>query len=224
MRRCLEGRRCLWLPKAQLYSMCSTSILCGTELMHVQPGLSPLVPTAGWVVSVALLKQIGGPSLPEWVSQASGAAPGLQQRHQAVPAPTSASLRQENLDWPKNNLDWPKNNLALSISREDSVHPLSSCLPAGLCILKVDESSLHFDLNGFLSKVCQFFENTWVKFPFSIWKKRKMCTSKDAKGIQEMHRSSFQALWAAGSSEIVYSICFDIRVVLNCRVSQNNFD
>lgn len=71
----------------------------------------PPVPTAGWVVSVALLKQIGGPSLPEWVSQASGAAPGLQQRHQAVPAPTSASLRQENLDWPKNNLDSPKNKL-----------------------------------------------------------------------------------------------------------------
>lgn len=44
MRRCLEGRRCLWLPKAQLYSMCSASILCGTELMHVQPGLSPRSP------------------------------------------------------------------------------------------------------------------------------------------------------------------------------------
>lgn len=96
------------------------------------------------------------------------------------------------------SLDWPKNHLASSVFREDSAYPLSFCPPAGQCNLQVDERRLYWLERGFHLKFMSIFENTWVKYPFFIWKKRKMCALKDAKDIQEMHRSSFQKGWAVG--------------------------
>lgn len=184
-------------------------------MLHCQPGWTPgLHCWLGCERGSAEADQ--GPGVPG--CQGSGAGPGLQCRCSKGTELCQPQLSPTEPEEPA----LPKTYLALSLSSILCTHWAPACLLASVTWRSMNPA--HIDLNGFLFKVCQYFENAWVKFPFSIWKKRKMFTLKDAKGIQEMHRSSFQAFWAVGLSEIIYSICFDIRVVLNCRVPLNNFE